>query len=108
MRHVHVHLHVHLHVHVHLHGHPLTCTLACILSRARARAVVHTCVCRYARVVSLQLQRVHVPADFEAAMMSSVITRISVLEAARFKARREVQFRTRAIAAPLCALASVI
>ena len=50
-------------------------------------------------MVSLQLQRVRVPADFEAAMMSSVITRISILEAARFKARREVQFRTRALTA---------
>ena len=75
---------------------------------ANLTAAVRAAFAPYVRLDSLQLLRLELPAEFEEALMRTVITRLSILEAIRFQARRAVEFRTLALASRYSAVATVI
>jgi ferrochelatase len=71
-------------------------------------AAVRAAFAPYVRLDSLQLLRLELPAEFEEALMRTVITRLTILEAVRFQARRAVEFRTLTLASRYSAVATVI
>jgi len=75
---------------------------------ANLTAAVRAAFAPYVRLDSLQLLRLELPAEFEEALMRTVITRLTILEAVRFQARRAVEFRTLTLASRYSAVATVI
>lgn len=59
-------------------------------------------------VLSVQLLRPHLPPAYEAALMRSATTRLSIVLAARYKEAQRVTFATRALVASFSARATVI
>jgi regulator of protease activity HflC (stomatin/prohibitin superfamily) len=59
-------------------------------------------------VLSVQLMRPHLPPTYEAALMRSATTRLSIVLAARYKEAQRVTFATRALVASFSARATVI
>ena len=62
---------------------------------------------RYVNVTSVQLLRIDIPQQFEAAMMDSAVSRLQIEQAERIKQRRKVQFRTLRMAATYAMVATV-
>ena len=61
----------------------------------------------YVQVVAVQVHRILVPPVFEDAMLHTVITRISILEAERFYAAKAVEFQIQTLAARYSAVQTV-